>query len=217
MKTELLNGYFIHQTNPNNFSLKRKYLGMRNGKASDCEKCYSHHPTFESAAEAFLRLYSADKTSESYKSVLEYINALKKSNTEVIERIHEIKMERFFMYIPQGSGEKEGHSIVDLIPTGRENAIKRSALTQLCVEKGLIDTKNKEKDRLMRDLVKKARRDYVVLNLSDGNGYYRPSHDDLLDLKRYIRQEENRSKSTFRNLTLAKKLYEDLKVGRLNE
>lgn len=215
MKTELLNGYFIHQTNPNNFSLKRKYLGMRNGKAADCEKCYSHHPTFESAAEAFLKLYSADKTNESYKSVLEYVNALKKANAEVVERIHEIKMERFFMYVPQGNGKEEEHSIADLIPTGRESAIKRSTLTQLCVEHGLIDAKSKDKDRVMRELVKKARRDYVILNLSDGNGYYKVSKNDIQDLQRYIRQRESRIKSEFRDLPLAKALYEDYIHGRL--
>ena len=69
----------------------------------------------------------------------------------------------------------------------------------------------------MRRLVKKARIDWTILNLSDGDGYYRPTHDDLLDLRRYIRQEENRGKAVFKNIQNAKKLYEDLKAGRLNE
>ena len=37
-----------------------------------------------------------------------------------------------------------------------------------------------------------------------------------MDLKRYIRQEEKRAKSTFKNLAMAKKLYEDYKHGRIN-
>ena len=67
----------------------------------------------------------------------------------------------------------------------------------------------------MRELISKARIDYTILNLSDGNGYYRPSKDDLLDLQRYIKQEEKRAISTFKSLEMAKKLYEDYKSGRL--
>lgn len=106
-------------------------------------------------------------------------------------------------------------TIANLIPIGRENAINRNSLTELCVSFGLIDERIKDKDRLMRELISKARIDYTILNLSDGNGYYRPSKDDLLELQRYIRQEEKRAISTFKNLEMAKKLYEDYKSGRL--
>lgn len=67
----------------------------------------------------------------------------------------------------------------------------------------------------MRNLIKIARRDYVILNLSNGKGYYRVSKEDMEDLRRYIRQETNRGKEIFRNLTIAKKLYEDYKHDRL--
>lgn len=122
----------------------------------------------------------------------------------------------FSYFTKKAKGIKENITVADLIPIGRENAISREKLTQKCISSGLIEN-SKDSDRRMRLLVSKARIDYTILNLSDGNGYYRPSHDDLLDLQRYIRQEESRAKSTFRNLSLAKKLYEDLKVGRLNE
>lgn len=122
----------------------------------------------------------------------------------------------FSYFAKKANGIKENITVADLIPIGRENAISRENLTQKCISSGLIEN-SKDSDRRMRLLVSKARIDYTILNLSDGNGYYRPSHDDLLDLQRYIRQEESRAKSTFRNLSLAKKLYEDLKVGRLNE
>ena len=110
-------------------------------------------------------------------------------------------------------------TIIDLIPTGRDNAISRDYLVILCVSKGLVDWKLslESRDRAMRRLLEKARLDYTILNLSDGEGYYRPSRDDLQDLQRYIRQEENRAKSTFRNISNAKALYEDYKRGRLTE
>ena len=104
---------------------------------------------------------------------------------------------------------------VDLIPIGRDNAINRQLLTQKAVFYGLIDKNAKCPDRLMRRLLEKTRLDFIILNLSDGNGYYRPSRDDLMDLNRYIRQEESRAKATFRNLSMAKKLYADYRAERL--
>ena len=127
-------------------------------------------------------------------------------------------METSFIYTPKINHEvKEVITIEDLIPRGRENAISRAMLTAKCVKNGLIDNKAKDKDRAMRNLVKKARIDLTILNLSDGDGYYRPTHYDLLDLRRYILQEENRGKAVFKNIKNAKNLYEDLKAGRLNE
>ena len=127
-------------------------------------------------------------------------------------------MENSFIYTPKINHEvKEVITIADLIPEGRENSISRAMLTAKCVKNRLIDNKAKDKDRAMRNLVKKARIDWTILNLSDGDGYYRPTHDDLLDIRRYIRQEENRGKAVFKNIQNAKKLYEDLKAGRLNE
>lgn len=103
----------------------------------------------------------------------------------------------------------------ELIPVGRDNAISRQLLTQKAMFYGLIDKDCKDPDRMMRRLVEKTRIDFTVLNLSDGNGYYRPSHDDLLDLRRYIRQEEKRATTTFKNLSMAKKLYADYAAGRV--
>ena len=127
-------------------------------------------------------------------------------------------MQNDFIYTPKINHEvKEVITIADLIPEGRENAVSRAILTEMCVANGLIDRKVKDKDRKMRNLVKKARIDWTILNLSDGDGYYRPSHGDLLELRRYIRQEENRGKAIFKNIQNAKKLYEDLMVGRLEQ
>ena len=108
-------------------------------------------------------------------------------------------------------------NIVELIPIGRNNAISRNDLIEKCVVFDLIDRNASDKDREMRRLLQKARLDYTILNLSDGNGYYRVSRDDLQDLQRYIKQEDNRAKASFGNHTLAKKLYEDYQSGRVKE
>ena len=216
MTTELLDGYFIYQRKTDGFVLKRRYPGKRKGVPAECEKVISHHTSFEDAAERFLSLFQSENADGEYKSVLEYINALKKANSEAVEAIHESRMEHFFMYVPKGNGVKEEHSIVDLIPIGRENAIPRKILLSLCIQNKIVED-GASADRAMRMLIEKARIDYTILNLPDGHGYYRPSKDDLMDLQRYIRQEEKRAKSTFKNISMAKRLYEDYKHGRFTE
>ena len=123
-------------------------------------------------------------------------------------------MERFHVYVKQATGTPK-ITISDLIPIGRENAISRNTLTQKCVQNNLIDKSIKDKDRMMRNLINKDRIDFVILNLSNGEGYYRPTKEDLQELSKYIKQEENRAKSSFRNLKKARALYEDFKHGRL--
>lgn len=126
-------------------------------------------------------------------------------------------MERFAVYTPKATSTPPAITIVDLIPIGRDNAISRDYLVTLCVQNGLVDdNKNPEsKDRAMRRLLEKSRLDYTILNLSNGEGYYRPSREDLQDLQKYIRQEESRAKATFRNISNAKALYEDYMHGRI--
>lgn len=108
-------------------------------------------------------------------------------------------------------------TIADLIPLGKDNAISRDYLTLLCVQNHLIDNNVSDKDRAMRRLLEKARTNCTILNISNGNGYYRASKHDIPDLKKYIRQEDNRAKSSFRNHTLAKKLYDDYMFERIKE
>lgn len=125
-------------------------------------------------------------------------------------------MQRYNIYVPKAKGAPQGITIADLIPIGRENAISRKMLVTECVRSGLVK-EGKYKDRKTRDLIKRARRDYIILNLSNGVGYYRPSKEDLQDLQKYIRQEEKRGTATFKNIKMAKALYEDYKRGRLTE
>lgn len=126
-------------------------------------------------------------------------------------------MNTFTIIQPKVEQKEEPITIVDLIPVGKDNAISRNDLTNKCIEFGLIEkfTSLNSADRTMRKLVSKARVDYTILNLSNGNGYYRVSKDDLQDLQRYIKQEDSRAKASFKNTTMAKKLYEDYKAERM--
>lgn len=80
--------------------------------------------------------------------------------------------------------------VVKLIPYGKENAISRD---KLAAKVGCSD-------RTMRDLINKARRKVVIINLQNGSGYYRPTDDDVEDVLKFKIQEENRAKDIFNNL-----------------
>lgn len=113
-------------------------------------------------------------------------------------------METFIIYKKAVETKLPVICIADLIPVGRENAIKREELLKSCIQNGIATN-----DRQMRDKIARAKMDYVILNNSDSHGYYRPALEDMQDLQRYIRQEEKRAKSTFKNIQRAKALYDD--------
>lgn len=85
--------------------------------------------------------------------------------------------------------------ILEFIPYGRKNAIKRHTLSELT---GLSD-------RDTRRLIEQARQETPIINLSDGNGYYRP--DDKDDLEKYILQEQARAKKILKNIKSACEQY----------
>ncbi len=124
-------------------------------------------------------------------------------------------MTKFSCYVKKCEKPEERITIADLIPVGRDNAIRRKELLHLCEIHNLIDTSKADADRQMRKLIERARIDYVILNLSNGVGYYRVSREDLQDLQRYIKQEDKRAIASIRNHAMAKKLYEDFKAGRM--
>lgn len=126
-------------------------------------------------------------------------------------------MEHFAVYTPKATPTPPAITIIDLIPTGRDNAISRDYLVTLCVQHGLVKENLKDKDRAMRDLVGEVRKEYVVLNLSDGNGYYRPTLKEFLDLQRHIRQIRSRINKEEERLKPELALYEDYKRGRLTK
>lgn len=83
-------------------------------------------------------------------------------------------------------------NISDYIPKGKANAISKERLIQIT---GLSERK-------VRQEVANARRKTCIINDQDGSGYYKP--DNKEEVKRYIKQEENRAKSIFANLSGAR-------------
>ena len=84
-------------------------------------------------------------------------------------------------------------SVVDLIPYGRKNAIKRAELLR-----------NYEgNDREMRREIQDARNEEIIINLSDGRGYFRP--ESRSEIAAYIAQETARARTIERNIRVAKR------------
>lgn len=85
--------------------------------------------------------------------------------------------------------------ILEFIPYGRENAIKRQNLKDLL---GVSD-------RDMRIMIADARKKTPIINLQDGNGYYRPKEKS--ELMEYIMQENARAVSIIQNVRVATEEY----------
>ena len=100
--------------------------------------------------------------------------------------------------------------IIDLVPEGSENAISRDSLLDKCELFGLASN-----DRQMRKLIENARKESVIICLSDGRGYFRPGRSDKDKLRNYINQEHDRSISILRNLKMANNLLADMECGRI--
>lgn len=100
--------------------------------------------------------------------------------------------------------------ITDIIPKGSKNAISRTYLLTLCKEHGIAKS-----DREMRRQIEQARKVDVILNLSDGRGYFIPDENDKDKLQTYLKQESDRYKSVIRNLNVARAYMEDLEYGRV--
>ena len=85
--------------------------------------------------------------------------------------------------------------LVKYIPFGRENAIGRA---ELAMKVGCSD-------RTMRDLINTARKREVIVNIQNGSGYYRPTENDVGEVEKFKRQEENRAKDIFSGLQPVRK------------
>ena len=127
-------------------------------------------------------------------------------------------METFNIYMPIAKGKAKVDKVeifAELIPKGKENAIKRDDLTQKCVEVGLIGGNVVDKDRAMRNLLSNAKKDYSITNDGDGSGYYRPTKEDYQNLWKNNNRENKKAISTLGGLKTNKAIAEDYRVGRL--
>ena len=89
-------------------------------------------------------------------------------------------------------------SIVDFIPRGRENAVTRAELV----------ARLNLPDRTIRNMIEAARKNgALILNDQTGAGYY--ISEDLGELKRQLRRNDNRAMSVLvQNVHLRRKIEE---------
>ncbi|MBE7053437.1 MAG: hypothetical protein E7391_04090 [Ruminococcaceae bacterium] len=92
-------------------------------------------------------------------------------------------------------------NVIDFIPFGKQNAITQNELMMVT---GLSD-------RMLREEISRLRRDVPILNMQDGKGYFRPTEDEIEDVKKYISQEERRGKSVFWSLKGAREFIKNEK------
>lgn len=99
---------------------------------------------------------------------------------------------------------KESIKIVDYIPFGKENAISRQQLERVT---GLSD-------RDVREEISLARRNTVILNLSNGKGYFQPIQGEEDDLVvKYFKQEDSRLKRIGWSLLATRRRVKEIQNG----
>ena len=99
---------------------------------------------------------------------------------------------------------KENIKIVDYIPLGKENAISRQQLERVT---GLSD-------RDVREVISLARRNTVILNLSNGKGYFQPIQGEEDDLVvKYFKQEDSRLKRIGWSLLATRRRVKEIQNG----
>lgn len=99
---------------------------------------------------------------------------------------------------------KESIKIFDYIPFGKENAISRQQLERVT---GLSD-------RDVREAISLARRNTVILNLSNGKGYFQPIQGEEDDLVvKYFKQEDSRLKRIGWSLLATRRRVKEIQNG----
>lgn len=103
-------------------------------------------------------------------------------------------------------------TFVNLIPIGEENAISRKYLVTKCLQAGLIEVHQRDKDRAMRNILEKAKIDWAICN--NGKGYFRPMKKDSASLYKAMKTAKNRMLTEYKGYKSMSKLYEDFRADR---
>ena len=84
-------------------------------------------------------------------------------------------------------------NLLEFIPFGSKNAIKRA---DLVMASGMSD-------REMRRCIEELRKETPIVNMQNGQGYFRPETEE--ELNHYIAQEKARATTILKNLRAAEK------------
>lgn len=104
--------------------------------------------------------------------------------------------------------------VANIIPKGHENAIKLEQVVSIFNNYGWVG----ESDyRGARRIIERVGYEYTICNLQDGAGYFRPTKKDLMDFKKWIKQEEARISKVSKRLKIGRGLFEDFLKDRLEE
>ena len=98
-------------------------------------------------------------------------------------------------------------NIADYIPFGKDNAISRKGLSEIT---GLSDRK-------LREVIALERRNTIIINLSNGQGYFQPINgleDDLV--VDYYKQENSRLKRIGWSLLATRRRVKEIQNGKKN-
>ncbi len=98
-------------------------------------------------------------------------------------------------------------NIADYIPFGKDNAISRKRLSEIT---GLSDRK-------LREVIALERRNTIIINLSNGQGYFQPINgleDDLV--VDYYKQENSRLKRIGWSLLATRRRVKEIQNGKKN-
>lgn len=90
-KIELKNGYYI-EVDEMNATLRQKYAGKtKTGEEKTAERTIGYYNNVTNALERFVELNRLDKMDGMEIPLNEYVNALKKADTEVMEFLQALK------------------------------------------------------------------------------------------------------------------------------
>lgn len=98
-------------------------------------------------------------------------------------------------------------NIADYIPFGKDNAISRKRLSEITGLSG----------RKLREVIALERRNTIIINLSNGQGYFQPINgleDDLV--VDYYKQENSRLKRIGWSLLATRRRVKEIQNGKKN-
>lgn len=109
--------------------------------------------------------------------------------------------------------------VANLIPLGHENAKPLRELLPVFAQHEIIDEEWSEdyQKRAARNVISRVGIDYVICNLQDGCGYFRPTKADKEAFRKWLNQEENRARQIGKRIQKGKKLFEDYLKDRIDE
>ncbi len=84
--------------------------------------------------------------------------------------------------------------IVEFIPIGYGNGVTA----------GDLESRTGLSNRDVRLAIAKARENTIIINLQDGNGYFRPGNDDYDVVERWMNQEKSRRRAISHNIQAAR-------------